>query len=286
MTNDDQDFDDSDEELELEPVDPEILEYQRQQVQRKTRELEDRVDVEELFEGIEQEDAFTAEDLKQFRFSIRHLLILTAVTAVVLTIAKLTDGCMAIFISAVIALASGWWLVTRKEKQQALERQQRKERMKARIAAQRASEDGTPESGLSGSNDESPSYSRSIRDFKFNFSLKQLLGVMAVVAFTLGLIRIMGGTEYAAMLLGFIALGGLLLHALGLEPPPIVVLGWWLLLFLYIVIGLASMVIATSIPLPRQATYYCSSDFSRSNQIVTLFSSTSSGTEPPPSTTS
>jgi hypothetical protein len=40
-------------------------------------------------------------------------------------------------------------------------------------------------------------------------------------------------------MLGFIALFGLVVHALGLEPPGVVVLGWWLILALYVLLSIA-----------------------------------------------
>ena len=43
----------------------------------------------------------------------------------------------------------------------------------------------------------------------------------------------------AATMLGFVALFGLVIHALGVEPPDVVVLGWWMILVLYVLLSIA-----------------------------------------------
>jgi hypothetical protein len=40
--------------------------------------------------------------------------------------------------------------------------------------------------------------------------------------------------------LGMIALIGLVVHAIGWDPPEMVVLGWWIVLILYIVLSLGA----------------------------------------------
>jgi lipopolysaccharide export LptBFGC system permease protein LptF len=84
--------------------------------------------------------------------------------------------------------------------------------------------------------DEREQLARIRREFRFQFSLRQLLMVLAVAAVVLGLVNFFGSPNAAATMLGVIALAGLVLHAVGVQPPQIVVLGWWLLLLLYVVL--------------------------------------------------
>jgi len=67
--------------------------------------------------------------------------------------------------------------------------------------------------------------------------MKELFITMTAVAVSLALLRWIT-PEYIAMLLGFVALSGLIANASGYEPPRLVVLGWWLLMVFYLAIGL------------------------------------------------
>ena len=74
--------------------------------------------------------------------------------------------------------------------------------------------------------------------FRFSFSMKEMFGAMTVAAVLFALVRGLGGPNNAALLLGAIALTGLVVHLIGFDPPAVIVLGWWLLLVLYIVVSL------------------------------------------------
>ena len=236
--------DELDDDLELEPVDPDILEHERLRTQRKIRDVEDRVDIDELVAPETQVDPYSFDDLKKFRFSIRHLMIATAVCALLLTLYIRLEGYMTMLVGGCAALGVGWWLVLRKERQQTLARQKLTEQMKERIAAQRAAEDGKPLEPNQLAQAASDIRAMDAKPaFSFSFSMQQLMATFAIVAVALGLSQwLAGGLENAALLLGFIALAGLALHALGVELPPIIVLGWWMLLVLYLFIGLIAAV--------------------------------------------
>ena len=230
--------------LELEAVDPEILQHKRQRTQRKIREVEDRVDIDELIAPKEHVDPYSLDDFKKFRFSIRHLMIATAVCALLLTLfVQFKGACMPLFVGGCAALGTGWWLVLRKEREQTLARQKLGEQMKARIAAQRAAEDGRPiEKAQPAQVMDDVSVTEPKPAFTFSFSMKQLMVTFTIVAVALGLAQGIGGADNAALMLGFIALLGLAVHAAGFDPPPIVVLGWWMLLVLYLFVGLIAAV--------------------------------------------
>jgi hypothetical protein len=73
---------------------------------------------------------------------------------------------------------------------------------------------------------------------RIHFSLREMMLAMTAAAMILGLVHALGGAANAATLLGFVALIGLVVHALGFEPPEIFVLGWWLMLVLYVLLSL------------------------------------------------
>src|SRR5262245_1680040 len=91
--------DDDDFELELEDVDPEILAMERARAKLKTDEAAAKVDVDDILrQKADEEDYYVSwESVKGIRFTTRHLLILTAVLAIVLAMFNLLHGCSALF---------------------------------------------------------------------------------------------------------------------------------------------------------------------------------------------
>jgi hypothetical protein len=225
--------DDDDLELELEPVDPEILAHERQRSAQKTDEAVSRIDVDELFRASDHSDLSVGwESWKQFRFGTRHLLVLTALLAIVLTLKQLLGGCSTIFVVCVLALGAGWFYVLQVERRIEADRQRRKREFVAAL--------GRPaEPPMVAGVDPAQAEGRPRLDFKFAFSLQEVFITMTVVAVMLALIR-MFGPHNMAVALGLIALVGLVVQAAGLEPPRVVVLGWWMLLVLYLAVGLVA----------------------------------------------
>ncbi len=236
-----------DDEFELEPIDPEILKHQQQRTKRQTRQAEDALDINAAF--VDQDDVVDPIDLKQlkkFRFTTRHLLIVTALLAIVMTFTKRLGGCMGLFVSGGIALGACWWFVLREERLRLERVDACREEMTQRLAARRTIEDGKPvptkmpaleAEEFEQLNADWQRENEAQSGFRFAFSMKELLVTFTLAALFLGFSQILGpGT--VTLLLGLIALVGLLVQAFGVEMPPLVVLGWWLLLVLYILLGL------------------------------------------------
>lgn len=223
--------DDDDFELELEPIDPDILAHERQRGDRQTEEAVAKV----KFEEIDQPTSHADYDvdwgkLRQFRFTTRHLLIATAILAIGLTLKVQLGTCMALFVMAVAAVGASWFAVYRVERREDAAREQRRKDfyagrsgdMPASIAIDEAEWNTPPPRA----------------DFKFAFSLKQLLITMTAAAVLLGVLRVID-VKALTITLGAIALVGLVVQTFGLfDPPPAVVLAWWLLLMLYLLLGL------------------------------------------------
>lgn len=241
------DDDELDDELELEPLDPEILKHQKERTKRKSREAEDAIDINAAYDDLDNdEDPIDLEQLKKFRFTTRHLLIVTALLALVMTMYIKMHGCMGLFVSGCIALGAGWWFVLREENRRLEKIAAAREEIAQRLAARRAVEDGKPvptsapkidpkefeklNADWQRENEAQPA-------FRFAFSMKELMITFTVAAVILGISSILVSSN-VALLLGLVALAGLLVQAFGVEMPPLVVLGWWLLLVLYIILGL------------------------------------------------
>ena len=228
---------DDDLELELEAVDPEVLEHARQRATRHVQESEARAARLETYDTPSDADTLSLDDLKGIRFTTSHVLVATAVLAVVMSLAR-TSGCNGLFFGGLVILGFGWWWVLKKERDERLERERRRQEIEARLAKDRLSAQGErpPMEGLEPSEElppEKPALS-------FSFSLKQLFWAFTVVALVLALAMLLG-PQNASWMLGAIAVLGLAVHALGFELPGIIVFGWWVLLVLYVLMSLLAI---------------------------------------------
>jgi hypothetical protein len=240
--------DDDDFELELEPVDPEIIAHAQARGQHVVESAVKKIDVDELYEGHSTYSDLELDlsGLKSFRFTTRTLLLITAILAIGMTVYLTFGGCMVIFVGMLAAVALGWYWVSKLDRQQELERTRRREEFFASKSQPASAASATtsakpaspfdPESTSPAASIE-PTEKRPFFDVKFAFSMKELFITMTVVAMAMGLSKLIAG-EYLAMLLGFIALGGLITNASGYEPPRFVVLGWWLLMVFYLAVSL------------------------------------------------
>jgi hypothetical protein len=231
------DDDDDDLELELEPVDPEILAMEQERGRRKTEEAVARVDIDEILDKQrDQQQSNYDVDWSRFRalrFTTRHLLILTAILAIGLTLKVQLGGCMALFVMGLTAIGAGWYVVALTERRETAERRRIREEFYAAHGAKRAAASTPQEEGF-----QLPSPAAPRREFRFAFSLKEMFITMTIAAVMLGLLFTLG-PKVITIALGAIALVGLAVQTFGwFDPPPAIVLGWWLLLMLYLLLGL------------------------------------------------
>jgi hypothetical protein len=225
--------DDDDFELELEPVDPDILAHERERAQAKTDAAVTKATFDELYEHPPENHDYDLDfsQLRQFRFTTRHLLILTAILAIGLTLYLQLGGCMALFVMAAAAVGCGYFVIYRKERREALELERRRKEFLAQgpAPARPAADDDGPWEA------EPPEPSR---EFRFAFSLKQVMITMTAAAVFLAVLRFVN-VEALTLTLGLLALVGLAVQTFGfVDPPPAVVFGWWILLVLYLALGL------------------------------------------------
>jgi hypothetical protein len=126
-----------------------------------------------------------------------------------------------------VAVAGGWIWVWRQERQRDIERARRREEFFSGAPAS-----PTPLEAA----EAAPEPPARRFDVHVGFSLRELLITMTVAAVAVGLLRWLG-PEVLALVLGVVAVAGLVVHFAGFEPPGLVVLGWWLLLVIYLAVG-------------------------------------------------
>lgn len=232
------DPEDDDDELELEEVDPEILQHARQRADRHVQETEARAAQLEIYDSRVDADPISLGDLQGFRFTTRHLLIATAVLAIVMTMVR--TGCNGIFFGGLTALAFGWWYVWHKERTEQRARDRRRMEAEARLAELRkgtASEATASTTRMAGLEPAEEPAAHPLPPLRFNFSLKQMFWAFAIATVVLAITSAIG-PEITSWSLGIIAVTGLVIQLMGFELPSILLFGWWVLLVLYLVMSL------------------------------------------------
>lgn len=224
--------DDDADEYELEPIDEEILEAQRRRAEAEIAIARTEVDVERLHaeanETPEMEDYLS--DFR-FQFGIKHMMIATAGLAILLALWQ-AGGAAGLLVLALIVLVSshvflGWKEQRRqavlKEKRESIVQMRRDGKSPAEIQA--AMQDNTAEAEELVTEEAPP--------LRLNFSIKQIFIVLTIAAIVLAALNLVG-TAVLASVLGLVSVIGIVVFAFGVEAPPTVMLGWWVMLLLYI----------------------------------------------------
>lgn len=237
--------DDDDFELELEPVDPEIIAHRQERAQHTVESAAKKIDVDELYEPRSDYSDLELDlsGLKSFRFTTRTLLLITAVVAVGMTIQLMYDGCMVIFVAMIVTVALGWYWISILERKQEAERLARREAFNARMAAhpaspaaQAAATQPADEKPTSPFDDGAPTEEpekRPFFDVDFAYSMQEMLITSAAVAVAFGLLTwITKG--HSPKVFGLIALAGIASLAINFKPHRLVVLAWGALMVIYV----------------------------------------------------
>ena len=251
------DLDSDDAELELEPPDPAVVAAEQRRAAEAIDAHRRAINVSEIYRDLDaNRDTQIVEEwlgrLRTFRFQfqVRHLLILTAVVAIVLALSQWV-GLGTVFIVAIMLAVAGVSLYLKLEENRRQEAaNHRRQKMYAERRAQQARATGQRVEAEEFDDEPMPSKPRdelrtspaAAREFRFQFSLSQLLVVITAAALLLGMAGAVGGAATVATVCGLAALAGLIVPAMGLEPPRIVVFGWWMLLVLYVALSLFSAI--------------------------------------------
>jgi hypothetical protein len=250
--------DDSDDggDYELEPPDADVLAGEERRAQQAIEETQLSIDIDEIYRDVGQQRS--SEILEnwvrgfRFRFQVKHLLIATAVLAIMLTLYKLELLGTAVVLLVMISVAGVFLYLQWQEKKAHDEAARRREQLYARRRAHHKKvhrggeaddaatiDDDMPKVPEPPPSEVDQAWQQAVEreKFRFRFSLSELMIAMTAAAIIFGLVQILGG-EVAATMLGFVALFGLVIHAIGVEPPDVVVLGWWMILALYVLLSI------------------------------------------------
>lgn len=254
----DDEFDDDGQEYELEPVDPEVLASEQRRAEEELAQATSALDIDEVYNQASAGDDLD-EFLKdfKFRFQIKHLLMGTAALAVFLSVAKVLNSSVAALLLVVLGglVVAHAYLAWRDRRREAVLDAKRR-RLFARAQqgydadADDPSDDGEqpddwdPEqeafyrAGEDGE-DEKPA-------FRFQFTTKEVLIALGAASVVMGVLSALSmlSVSGVAALLGLVAVAGLVAFAAGVEMPPMLALGWWITLLMYI--GLSVLGVFTS----------------------------------------
>jgi hypothetical protein len=248
---------DDDADYELEPPDADVLAAEQRRGKEALEATLTSIDIEEIYR--EESRDRGGEILQEwtrnlkFRFQVKHLLIGTALLAIGLTLWRWGILGTTLVILTMLSIAGLYLYLQWQEKKQRDEAERRRREMYARRrahaenrgdpaaeAAETTPEPTAPPPPLPNETDEVWQASMAQEKFRIHFSLREMMLAITAAAVILGLMHTLGGAANTATLLGFIALVGLVIHALGFEPPEIVVLGWWLILVMYVVLSIVA----------------------------------------------
>jgi hypothetical protein len=249
---------DDDSDYELEPPDADVLAAEERRAKEAIEATLTSIDIEEIYR--EESRDRGGEILQEwtrnlkFRFQVKHLLIGTALLAIGLTLWRWGVLGTTLVILTMLSIAGLYLYLQWQEKKQRDEAERRRREMYARRRARLDNRGGesavdgdepkvepvAPPPALPNETDEVWQKSMAQEKFRIHFSLREMMLAITAAAVILGLVQALGGTANTATLLGFVALIGLVVHALGFEPPEMVVLGWWLILVLYVLLSIVA----------------------------------------------
>lgn len=239
---------DADDEYELEAPDESVEQLARQRAAAEFREATDSLAIDDAQRAMEERHMLDPSDDFQFQFQTKHLLIATAVLAIGLTLAKLTNGFAVLMVGTTVALIITHWYLNRREQQRLDEASRRRAEAVRKLRDRQATENiGGPaptmyDEELEEADAEFEAAVEETR-FRLKFSFLDMMIAITVAAVVMGIGAALslalgpeGGSKALAVVLGLVAVTGLLTYALGVQPPARVVMVWWVTLLLYIVV--------------------------------------------------
>jgi hypothetical protein len=249
-------LEDDDAELELEPPDETIEERQRQIALNAIRA---RIDIDDVYRDADRDRGGEIMEgwVRNFRFQfqLKHLLIATAVLAIILTLIKLELFGTTVIVGFMLTVGSLYAYLMFEQKKHDIETDRKRKEMYAKRRAQMAANMGAPlAEQLEANNEVAPAPTNRTDEIwqeaakerslhiQFQFSLRTMLIMMTSAAVMLTLVRILGGPAATASVLGLVAMGGLVVYACGYEPPQNMVLAWWLILVMYVLVSIGTAV--------------------------------------------
>jgi hypothetical protein len=253
---------DDDDEYELEPLDPAVVSAEKRRAEEVAEGVRSSIDIDDVFRDAERSRG--TEILENwarnfhYRFNIKHLIIATAVVAIMIAAAELERLIPLLTVLIIGAIFGLYFYLNWQDRKQQTEAEARREQLYAK-RRERLQTKGTatahdeplapieltpppaapPSSEAADMWDAAPES----EPFSLRFSLRSLMIAFTVAAVSLGMIHFIGGPGPTATILVSIAFVGLIVLALGFEPPQSMILGWWFILLLYVLITIAGAVL-------------------------------------------
>lgn len=241
--------DEADFEYEVEPADAEVTANQQALARSELKQAEAAIDVDAIYREMDNRDTFDAalEGFKA-RFSIRTLLIATAAVAVVLGFGGsglIGGGSFAVFICvSLVGLGSAhaWLNYKENQRREALIARRERELKLSRGETIDDEEEARDAKGSLGGTDGTPATLIGWLRTMTQFSALELLIAMGVASLMLVLMKVAGSPMGAAAAMGSLAIMGFAMQAGEMNIPRPAILAWWLALFGYCLLTVASVV--------------------------------------------
>jgi len=248
-----------DEEYELEPLDPAIASAEKRHAEQVAEQVRASIDIDDVYREANRHrgEEIVENWLRNFhyRFHIKHLLFATAAVVIAIAAAKLNYLVPAVMVLIIGSIAGLYLYLSWQDSKQQAEAEANRDKLYAKRREQMQSI-GKATAGAETKQTIEPvrpvamppeagadmwTEAPEPEPFRIRFSVRSLLIAMTVAAVSLGMISVRGSGPMATIL-GLIAVAGLLVHALGFEPPQPVIFGWWFILLLYVLLTIAGAV--------------------------------------------
>jgi hypothetical protein len=250
---------DDDEELELEPLDPAIVNAEQRHAAEVAERVRASIDIDAVYRdaGRNRSEEIVEGWIRNFKFrpQLKHVAYATAALAVVIAVSSLGQFFPFFAIMTICCVGGLYLYLTWQDQKQQAEAAAKREALYAKrraamqpggIAANAAAEEEEEEVEeivrRPAAAPDMWTEPAAPEPFQLRFSMRSLLMMLTIAAVSFGLIRALGGPGPTATILGFMAVAGLLVHALGFDPPQAVVLVWWLILALYVILSIVGAI--------------------------------------------
>ncbi|TWT86270.1 hypothetical protein Mal64_38100 [Pseudobythopirellula maris] len=229
-------------EYELEPVDQRVLDHHRSMADQEVHDAESSVDLDEIFADESRREHDYEYEPFQMRFGVKHIMAATAGVAILITLIRIVPKVLGsasvmtmLFALTMLGLATAHFYMDRLEKQKKEQQEQERRRRVARLRA-KGHAFGEDQADMYDSEEEEPEPDEPIR---LRFGIRDLLLAITMVAGAAAAILFFG-LPVTSMLVGMVAMAGVISYALDFEVPQPFVITWWIALVIYVLLTIGA----------------------------------------------
>jgi hypothetical protein len=251
-----------DTELELEPVDPQILAAAKQRAEEAVIAASQAINIDQIYRDLEHPDPQLPSELLEnfrFQFQLKHLLVAMAVIALLVTVisrmsqSALVGLFMIGFMLIAYAGTAYFYLQDRRRQQEA---DRRRQEMYAARRAQPGYRNPLADAAATGSARGPAARKLTPEDYARagvlveskptrlidRLTVNQWLTAGCIIATLFGIMYLVGGPQNCAVMFGVLAVLGLTANVLGWEQPDVLLFVWWVALAVSIAMGMVMAV--------------------------------------------